>query len=74
MNPFALIEQASAFGVELELCPDGDIKAIGDPREVNLFLPVLRVHKKELGVILAMSELTASLVICNVQMQIAMGN
>ena len=48
MTPAAIICEAAADGVSLELSPAGTIKATGDQASVNRWLPVLRENKHAL--------------------------
>lgn len=48
MSSAAIIREAAADGVSLELSQAGTIKAIGHQVAVNRWLPVLREHKAEL--------------------------
>ena len=48
MTPAAIICEAAADGVSLELSPAGTIKATGDQASVNRWLPVLRENKPAL--------------------------
>ncbi|MBI4190753.1 MAG: hypothetical protein HY525_09470 [Betaproteobacteria bacterium] len=48
MTPAAIIKQATADGVQLELSPIGTIKATGKQAAVTRWLPLIRQHKPEL--------------------------
>lgn len=54
MTPAAIIEQATADGVNLALSLAGTIKATGEQAALNRWLPVIREHKR--GIVVALRE------------------
>ena len=54
MTPEAIIKQSAADGVRLKLSPDGSLKATGDQRQVEKWIPTIREHKPE--IVQALSE------------------
>ncbi len=54
MTPAVIIERAAADGVRLALSPVGTIKATGDHRAVNRWLPIIREQKP--GIVAALRE------------------
>lgn len=54
MTPLAIMEQVAGDGVRLALSPNGTIKAIGDQKAVNRWLPIIRNNKP--GIVAALQE------------------
>lgn len=48
MNPAKIIKQSAADGVLIKLSADGALKATGDQKHVDKWLPVIREHKPEI--------------------------
>ena len=53
MSPIELLLQAKRSGVVFELVGKDEVDVIGNPEEVDIWLPLLREHKKEIARLLA---------------------